>query len=67
MPVINYEGGVLSLQQKEQLIKEFTEVFTKVVGMPKETLYIFLKENSYDNVGVGGQTISKLLKDKDKQ
>ncbi len=54
MPVINFEIGKLSIKQKQQIVKEFTETAVKVTGLPSETFYIFIKENATENIGVGG-------------
>lgn len=54
MPVINFEVGKLSKEQKRQVVKEFTETAVKVTGLPADAFYIFIKENDADNVGVGG-------------
>lgn len=54
MPVINFEIGKLSKEQKRQVVREFTETAVKVTGLPADAFYIFIKENEADNVGVGG-------------
>ena len=60
MPVITLEAAKLNKGQKQQLAKEFTEGAARIMNMPEDAFYVFLKENSLDNVGVGG----KLLSDK---
>lgn len=60
MPVITLKAAQLSKEQKQQLAKEFTASAAKIMKMPEEAFYVFLKEISLDNVGVGG----KLLSDK---
>ncbi|MBQ7608829.1 MAG: tautomerase family protein [Desulfovibrionaceae bacterium] len=59
MPVVTFEAASLSVEQKRQLVKEFTETATRVTGLPKETIFVFLKENKADNVGVGGVLLSE--------
>ena len=59
MPVITFEAACLSVEQKRQLVAEFTETAARVTGLPKETIFVFLKENSTDNVGVGGVLLSE--------
>ena len=54
MPVVTFEAAQLSLKQKRQLVAEFTETAVRVTGLPREAIFVFLKENSADNVGVGG-------------
>lgn len=63
MPVITFEAASLSVEQKRELAKGFTEVAAKVTGLPEAGFYVFLKENNFDNVGVGG----KLLSDRNKE
>ena len=58
MPVITFEAASLSKEQKRELAKGFTEVAARITGLPKAGFYVFLKENSLDNVGVGGQRLS---------
>ena len=60
MPVITLEAAKLNKGQKQQLAKEFTESAARIMNMPEDAFYVFLKEISLDNVGVGG----KLLSDK---
>lgn len=62
MPVILFESAMLSKEQKQTLIKEFTDIASNVTGLPKENFYVFLKENDLDNVGVGGQLLSNKSK-----
>ena len=58
--MITLEAAKLNKGQKQQLAKEFTESAARIMNMPEDAFYVFLKENSLDNVGVGG----KLLSDK---
>lgn len=60
MPVITLEAAKLSKEQKQQLAKEFTESAARIMNTSPSAIYVFLKENELDNVGVGG----KLLSDK---
>ena len=61
MPVITLEAGHLSKEQKQLLAKELTEVAARITLIPGTGFYVFLKENSSENISVGGQ----LLSDKD--
>lgn len=58
MPVITFEAAALTKEQKQTLAKEFTETAARVTGLPKAGFYVFIKENTMDNVGVGGQLLS---------
>ncbi|MBQ9453459.1 MAG: tautomerase family protein [Desulfovibrio sp.] len=59
MPVITFEAARLRIEQKQQLVAEFTETAARITGLPKETIFVFLKENNADNVGVGGVLLSE--------
>lgn len=59
MPVITLETASLNTEQKKMLVSEFTESAARITGIPKEAFYVFLKENTTDNVGVGGKLLSE--------
>lgn len=58
MPVITLEAAQLSKEQKQQLAKELTASAARIMKMPEEAFYVFLKENTLDNVSVGGRLLS---------
>lgn len=63
MPNITLEGPVIkNLAIKRRLAQEITEVATKAYAVPKEAIVVIIKENSPENVSVGG----KLLIDRKK-
>jgi 4-oxalocrotonate tautomerase len=62
MPVITLDGPFLSIEKKEQIVKEFTELASEITKIPKEAFVIFIKENAYENMGQGGILISEKLK-----
>ena len=57
MPYISVEGGFLSDEQKEQLIKRLTEVSSEIMNVPQEFFTVTLKELSDKNIGIGGRTV----------
>ena len=59
MPVITLETAFLNTEQKKMLVSELTASAARNTGIPKETFYVFLKENNADNVGVGGELLSE--------
>lgn len=59
MPVITLEAASLNNEQKRQLFLEFTESAARIMSLPKEAFYVFLKENAPANVGVGGVPLSE--------
>lgn len=65
MPVITLEAGALNQNQKKLLVSEFTASAARIMSLPKEVFYVFLKKNDTDNVGVGGVLISGTEKRRD--
>ncbi|KPJ61592.1 MAG: 4-oxalocrotonate tautomerase [Latescibacteria bacterium DG_63] len=58
MPNINIEGPIIKdVGKKRILVRELTEAATKAYGLPQETIVVLIKENSPENVGVGGKLI----------
>ncbi len=60
MPVITMESAKLSKEQKQTLVKEFTETAARVTGIAEKDFYVFIRENDPDNVSIGGQLLSKM-------
>lgn len=58
MPVITIEGPRLSTEQKRQLVRELTKAAKDVIPLPAEAFTVLIKENSHDNVGVGGELLA---------
>lgn len=63
MPAIIMELATLEKDRKIQLVKEVTESVARATGLPPQTIFVFIKENSLENIGVGG----RLLADKEKE
>lgn len=57
MPYITVEGGFLSDEQKEQLIKRLTEVSSEIMNVPSEFFITTIKELPDKNIGIGGKPI----------
>ncbi|HHX50562.1 MAG TPA: 4-oxalocrotonate tautomerase [Clostridia bacterium] len=62
MPIITFDGPLLTREKKETLIKEFTRIASETVGLPAEAFIVLLKETEPDNVGVGGIMLSEKQK-----
>jgi len=62
MPVITIEGPVISLEKKEKLAKEVSQLVSDIMSIPKEAFVIFIKENPYENMSQGGVLISEKIK-----
>jgi len=59
MPIVLFEGPKLTKEQKEELVKLFTEATVRVTGIKREAIIVLIKENEPDNVGIGGELLSK--------
>lgn len=64
MPVIILEAGKMNKNQKDNLIAEFTRVASDILKIPPEAFVVYLKENQFDNIGVGGKSLDKVIKSK---
>ena len=60
MPYITIEGGDLSPSQKEDLIKQVTEVSSKIMKIPSDFFMVTIKELPDNNIGIAGKTIDKV-------
>ncbi|RLE50973.1 MAG: 4-oxalocrotonate tautomerase [Candidatus Methanomethylicota archaeon] len=61
MPIIVFEGPKLTKEQKEELVKLFTDAAQKVTGIRREAFIVLIKENEPDNVGVCGELLSNII------
>ncbi|MBP5779014.1 MAG: 4-oxalocrotonate tautomerase family protein [Campylobacter sp.] len=68
MPLINVkmtiEDGGLSVEQKQNLARELTNAFVKVVDRGDKTCVVIIDEVSTDNYAIGGETITNIRKNK---
>lgn len=60
MPVITFEGGTLTTEQKRELIKRFTVVAAEVTKIPDKFYSVIVRELSEENLGVAGQTVADM-------
>ena len=58
MPAIIMELAPLEKEKKAILVKEVTGSVSKITGLPPQAIFVFIKENSLDNIGVGGRLLS---------
>lgn len=55
MPYVNIRvAGKLSREQKEKIVAGVTEVIAMEACKPKESILIFIDEDSRENIGHGG-------------
>lgn len=58
MPSITMELAKMSHEKKARLVEEVTRATVEATGLPAETVYVFIKENEPNNIGVGGILLS---------
>lgn len=52
----------MSREKKALLVSRMTEIAAEATGLAPESIYVFIKENEPDNVGVGGVLLTDLHK-----
>lgn len=62
MPVITVEGALMNIEQKRKLAEVLTREAAEIMKAQEGAFIVLLKENSTENIGVGGM----LLADKKK-
>ena len=60
MPVITIEAGKVNKSQKEAMIREFTKTASAILAIPEPAFVVLIKENDDDNIGTGGELLSKV-------
>ena len=59
MPIITIEGPVINdMEKRRAFVQKLTAAATEVYNMPKETIMVLIRENSPEQVAVGGKLIS---------
>ena len=61
MPVITIDGPHMLKEQKKDLVESFTREAARVTGIPTQAFIILINENDPDNVGVGGELLSRRM------
>lgn len=55
MPYVNIRvAGTLSRKQKKKIVKGVTTVIAEAANKPKESILIFIDEESRENIATGG-------------
>jgi len=58
MPNITVDGPTIKeLDVKRRLVEEITDAAERAYGLRREAFVVVIKENSPENVGVGGELI----------
>ncbi|MFX1376225.1 MAG: 4-oxalocrotonate tautomerase DmpI [Promethearchaeota archaeon] len=59
MPIATLEGPPIeSTEAKRNLVKEITDALEKAYKLPRAVFTVIIKENTPNNVGVGGTLLS---------
>lgn len=61
MPVITLDMAVLTKEKKAELVETLTRDASEITGIPREKFIVLINELDRDNIGVGGQLLSKIL------
>lgn len=61
MPTIFFYGPELDHVKKKELIRNFTETASRLTGIDKSAVIVYLRACSPDNVGVGGELLRERL------
>lgn len=59
MPVIMVEGVPLNADQKRELVAVLTKSASNIMNVSEQAFQVYIKENSRDNIGVGGILVSE--------
>jgi len=60
MPIISWEGGKLSKEQKKDLIQKFTDVAVKITKVPAKFYSVVIREQQDENLGFAGETVEEI-------
>lgn len=63
MPLITFESGQLSDVTKQELIKELTEVASRITKIPSTSFFVSIHELPDENIAIGGKTVAELKKE----
>ena len=63
MPTVFFYGPKLDKNKSREMIISFTETASRLTGINKSAIVVYLMESSPENVGVGGE----LLEDRHKK
>lgn len=61
MPVITLDMAALTKEKKAALVETLTRDASEITGIPREKFIVLINELDRDNIGVGGQLLSKIL------
>ena len=60
MPYVSIRvAGSLSREQKKKLVERVTDVISEEIDKPKESILIFIDEESRENIAKGGRLLDE--------
>ena len=60
MPIISWEGGKLSKEQKKDLIQKLTEAAVEITKVPARFYSVVIREQQDENLGFAGETVEEI-------
>ncbi len=63
MPYISIESGILTAEQKKQMIERITTTASEITNIPPQFFTITIKELPDENFGIGGKSIDEIKRD----
>lgn len=60
MPYISVESGVLTSEQKKELIERLTAIASGITNIPAQFFTVTIKELPDDNICIGGKSIDEI-------
>lgn len=64
MPVITVEAMPMTTDAKRGLVAALTQEASRIMNVPETSIYVFIRENPFDDIGVAGKLLSD-IKNKD--
>ncbi|MFD5467829.1 4-oxalocrotonate tautomerase DmpI [Kitasatospora sp. NPDC127059] len=55
MPIVTIQQGPRSVEQKRELVEKVTQAFVDTLGVPAESVFVFVNEYQPDNWGTAGK------------
>lgn len=63
MPIITIEGPpIRDIDTRRALVRDLTDVAARAYGLPREKMIVLIRENTPEQVAVGGELIADLRK-----
>lgn len=60
MPVITIDIGILTKEQKTELLERLTDPTSSITKIPKDAFVVVINELEDANIGIGGRPIGEL-------